>query len=127
MRQWFLAMAIGLTACGTAQAGSTSANLAVSVTVIDQCLIRTENRSASCAGGAAFALGERRERIAVMSDQLTVADEHAHTAEDGSRLGISQSVAGAAGQRGVATADAVVRTIAATSAPIDAVRVTYSF
>jgi hypothetical protein len=120
-------MALGLMACGPAQASSASANLAVSVTVIDLCLIRAESRSASCAGGAAYALGVGRERIAVTSDQLTVADEHAHTAEDGSRLGISRSVAGAAGQRGMAPADGAVRTVAATTAPIDAIRVTYSF
>lgn len=120
-------MAIGLTACGPVQASSVTGNLAVSATVIDQCLIRTESRSASCAGGAVYALGVRRERIAVMSDQLTVADEHAHTVEDGSRLGISQSVAGAAGQREASLADGAVRSVAATAVPIDAIRVTYSF
>lgn len=120
-------MGIGLTTWGPAHAGSASANLAVSVTVIDQCLIRTDSRSASCAGGAAYALGVGRERIAVTSDQLTVADEHAHTAQDGSRLGTSQSVAGAAGQRGIALADGAVRSVAETLAPIDAIRITYSF
>jgi len=119
-------MGIGLTACGPAHAGSASASLAVSVTVIDQCLIRTESRSASCAGGAAYALGVGRERIAIMSDRLTVADEHVHTRGDGSRLGTSQSVAGAAGQRDMALAAGAMRTIEA-AAPIDALRVTYSF
>ena len=114
-------MAIGLMPCGTAQAGSVSANLAVSVTVVDQCLIHSDSRSASCAGGSVFALGEGRDRIAVTRDMLTTADEHAHTAYDGSRLGTSQSVAGAAAQ------DAAVRTVAETRAPIEAIRVTYSF
>ena len=127
MRRWLSAIGIGLTACGPAHAGSASAGLTVSVTVKDQCLIHTESRSASCAGGAAYALGVGRERIAVMSDRLTVSDEHAHTIEDGSRLGISQSVAGAAGQRGMALADGAVRTVAQTIVPIDAIRVTYSF
>ena len=121
MRQWLLAMGIGLTACGTARAASASADLAVSVTVVDQCLIHTDSRSASCAAGSAYALGEGRERIAVTRDLLTTADEHAHTAQDGSRLGTSQSVAGAAGQ------DGAVRAVAATVAPIEAIRVTYSF
>jgi len=127
VRRWLLATGIGLTACGPAHAGSGSANLAVSVTVMDQCLIRTDSRSASCAGGAAYALGVGRERIAVTSDQLTVAEEHGHTAQDGSRLGTSQSVAGAAGQQGIAFTDGAVRTVAETVAPIDALRITYSF
>jgi hypothetical protein len=127
VQRWLLATAIGLTACGPARAGSASADLAVSVTVVDRCLVRTESRSASCAGGAPYALGVGRERIAVTSDQLTVTDEHAHTARDGSRLGTSQSVAGAAGQEDMALADGAVRTIAASSAAIDAIRITYSF
>lgn len=121
MRQWLLAMGIGLMACGTARAGLASANLAVSVTVVDQCLIHTDSRSASCAGGSAYALGERRERIALTSDRLTTADEHAHTAPDGSRLGTSQSVAGAPAQ------DRAVRAVAAMATPIEAIRITYSF
>jgi len=121
VRQWLLAMGIGLAACGTARAGTATADLAVSVTVADQCLIHTDSRSASCAGGAAYALGEGRERVAVMRDQLTTADEHAHTAEYGPRLGISQSVAGGAVQ------DGAVRAVAETVTPIEAIRVTYSF
>lgn len=120
MRQWLVAMGIGLAACGTARAASASADLAVSVAVIDQCLIHTDSRSASCAGGSAYALGEGRERVAVVRDQLTTADERAHTAADGSRLGTSQSVAGGAG-------DNAVRAVAETVTPIEAIRVTYSF
>ncbi len=121
MRRWLLAIGIGLTACGTARAGSASADLAVGVTVIDQCLIHTDSRSVSCAAGSAYAMGESRERIAVTSDRLTTADEHAHTALDGSRLGASQSLAGASAP------DGAVRAIAATAAPVEAIRVTYSF
>ena len=120
-------MAICLTAWVPAHAGSASADLAVSVTVIDQCVIRTESRSASCAGGAGYALGVGRERIAVPGDRLTLADEHAQTAQDGSRRGTSQSVAGAAGRRDVPFAGPALGTIAAPTAPIDAIRVTYSF
>jgi len=126
VRQWLLAVAIGLVACGPAHAGSASANLAVSVSVVDQCLIRTDSRSAVCAGGSAYALGVGRERIAVTSDQLTAADEHAHTASDDPRLGISQSVAGAAGRQDPAVVGSL-RTVAQMAAPIDAIRVTYSF
>lgn len=121
MRQWLVAMGIGLMACGTARAATASADLAISVAVIDQCLIHTDSRSANCAGGSAYALGEGRERIAITRDQLTTTDEHAHTAADGSRLGISQSVAGGAGQ------DSTVRAVAETVTPIEAIRVTYSF
>jgi len=121
VRQWLLAMGIGLTACSTARAASASADLAVSVTVADQCLIRTDSRSANCAGGSAYALGEGRERIAVARDLLTTTDEHAHTAQDGSRLGTSQSVAGVAGQEGA------MRAVAETVTQIEAIRVTYSF
>jgi hypothetical protein len=127
VRQWWVALGVGL-ACAPAYAsGSASANLAVSVTVMDQCLIHSDSRSATCAGGSAFALGVGRERIAVARDQLTTADEHAHTAPDGSRLGTSQSVAGATGQQGLVLAGAAVRSVAETVEPIDALRITYSF
>jgi len=127
VRQWLLAVGIGLAACGPAYAGSVSADLGVSVTVMDRCLIRTESRSASCAGGAPYAVGVGLERIAVTSDQLTGADEHVHTAKDGPRLGISQSVAGAAEREGVAFAGGAMRTVGEAVAPIDAIRITYSF
>jgi len=110
-----------------AHAGSARADLAVSVTVIDQCLIRAESRSASCAGGAAYELGIGRERIDVPADQVTISDEQGHTEQDGSRRGISQSFAGAAGPRDASLAMGAVRTVAATAAPIDAIRITYSF
>lgn len=118
-------MVIGLMASGAAQAGSTSANLTVSVTVSDQCLIHTDSRSASCAGGSAYAVGVGRERIDVTRDQLTAITEHVHTTLDGSRL--SQSVAGTGGQRGVDLVGGAVRTVAETVVPVDAIRVTYSF
>lgn len=108
-----------------AQAGSIGADLAVSVTVIDRCLVHPDSRSANCAGGAAYALGVGRERIALTRDQLTVVEEHAHTAGDGPHLGSFQSIAGLDGRQGFA--DDAVRTVAAASMPIDAIRVTYSF
>lgn len=127
MRQWLLAIWVGVAASVPAHAGSINANLAVTVTVMDQCLIHTENRSASCVGGTPYALGVGRERIAVTSDQLTAVGEHVHTAKDGSRLGISQPVAEATERQGTVLADGAVRTVAETVAPIDAIRVTYSF
>jgi len=72
-------------------------------------------------------LGVGRERIAVASDQLTGADEHVHTSKDGPRLGISQSLAGAAERQDVALAGGAVRTVAEEVASVDAIRVTYSF
>jgi hypothetical protein len=62
------------------------------------------------------------------ADPLTVADEHAHTTQDGSRLGISRSVAGAAaGGQDMLLANGAVRTVAGPIEPVDAIRVTYSF
>jgi len=127
VRQWFLAIGVGLAACAPAYAGSAGADLTVSVTVMDQCLIHTGSRSASCAGGSPYALGVGREKISVTSDQLTAIDEHAHRIQDGPRLGISKSVAGAAGWQGTALGNGAVRTVAETVVPIDAIRVTYSF
>ena len=127
VRHWLLAIGIGLAACAPAYAGSAGADLAVSVTVMDQCLIHTGSRSASCAGGSPYALGVGREKISVTSDQLTATDEHAHTAQDDPRLGISKSVASAAGWQGTALGNSAVRTVAETVVPIDAIRVTYSF
>lgn len=127
MRQWLLAIGIGLAAGEPAYAGAVNANLTVSVTVMDQCVVRTESRSASCAGGTPYALGVGRERIAVASDQLTGADERVHTSKDGPRLGISQSLAGAAERQDVALAGGAVRTVAEEVASVDAIRVTYSF
>ena len=126
MRHWLLAIWVGVAACGSAHAGSVNADLGISVTVVDRCLVRTESRSASCAGGAPYAVGVGRERIAVTSDQLTGADEHVHTANDGPGLGISHPVAGAA-ERQDALAGGAMRTVAEAVAPIDAIRVTYSF
>jgi hypothetical protein len=118
---------MGFAACGRADAGSVNADLAVSVTVVDQCLLHSGNASANCTGGAVYALGVGRERIPVeQSDVLTATDEHAHTSENGPLVTIYQSVTGgAAGPQGFAP-DAV-RTVAATIAPMEAVRVTYSF
>ena len=127
VRQWLVVIGIGLAACAPAHAGSGSANLAVSVTVVDQCMIHTDSRSASCVGGSAYALGVGRERITLLSDRLTVGDEHAHTAQDGPRPGISQSVAGALGQQGTVFANDAVRTVVEARVSIDAIRVTYSF
>jgi len=127
VRQWLWAIGIGLAASAPVHAGSGSANLAVSVTVADRCMIHTDSRSVSCAGGSAYALGVGRERIALASGQLTVGSEHAHTIEDGPHLGVSRSAAGADGRQGTALADGAVRTAAEAVAPVDAIRVTYSF
>jgi len=127
VRHWLWAIGIGLAASAPACAGSGSANLAVSVTVVDRCMIHTNSRSASCAGGSAYALGVGRERIALAGEQLTVGGDHAHTVEDGPHPGVTRSVAGAAGRQVTALADGAVRTVAEAVAPVDAIRVTYSF
>jgi hypothetical protein len=128
VRHWLLAIGIGLAACAPVRAGSASANLAVSVTVMDQCLIQAASRSARCAGNTAYAVAEVRERIAPISDRLTTATEHAHTPDDGPRLGTSLSVAGdGSGRDGARLADAGTRMVSQVSEPIDAIRVTYSF
>lgn len=125
MRRWFLAIWIGLTAFRPAQAGSASANLAVSVAVVDRCLIHTGSRSASCAGGSPYALGIGRERIAVMPGGLTADGDDAQTTQNGSRPGISRSFVGAGAHRD--GDDGAVRTVADATGSVDAIRVTYSF
>jgi hypothetical protein len=127
VRQWLFAAVIGFAACGRADAGSVNADLAVSVTVVDQCLLHSGTASANCTGGAVYALGVGRERVPLAkSDLLTVVDEHAHTSGNGPLVAISQSVAGDdAGARGLGFAPDAVRTVAAAS--VDSIRVTYSF
>ena len=129
MRQWLFVAVTGLLACGRADAGSVDADLAVSVTVVDQCLLHSGTASASCTGGALYALGVGRERIPIAkSDLLTTADEHAHTSRNGPLVPIFQAVAGgAAGSGGLGFAPDAVRTVAATNTPVESIRVTYSF
>ncbi len=129
MRQWLFVVVPGLLVCGRADAGSVNADLAVSVTVVDQCLLHSGTASASCTGGAVYALGVGRERILVAkSDMLTAADEHAHTSRNGPLVTIFQAVAGgAAGPQRLGFAPDAVRTVAATSTPVESIRVTYSF
>jgi hypothetical protein len=120
VRRLFLALGLALAANGQVEAATASASFAVSVTVLDQCLIRAAIRSASCTGGAVYALGIAREKVVPAgSDQLTVADEHAHTARDGPLLATTQPVAGLA-----VDAD---RSVTPPSGAIDAIRITYSF
>lgn len=128
MRQWFLFTGISLLACAPLQAGSASANLMVSVTVMDQCFIHSESRSASCAGGAAYALGVGRERIALPRDQLTASNEHAHRVSDVAASGTSSSLAGQMDAiRDTVLAAGGSGNLADAAGPIEAIRVTYSF
>jgi hypothetical protein len=129
VRQWLFAAVMGFVACGRADAASVNADLAVSVTVVDQCLLHSGTASASCTGGTVYALGVGRERVPVAkSDVLTTADEHAHTSRNGPLDPFFQAVAGgAAGSGGLGFAPDAVRTVAATSTPVESIRVTYSF
>ena len=128
MRRWLVAVIMGFAACGgRAESASLSASLPVSVTVLDQCLVHSTSRSASCTGGAVYALGVAQERVPAASrDRLTLADEHAQASSDGSLVTTSKSVAGGvAGRQGAASE--AVRTVAATVEPVESIRVTYSF
>jgi hypothetical protein len=122
--RWLSGAFLGLAVCGPAEAGSVNADLVVSVTVVDQCLVHSGSASASCTGGAVYALGVGRERVPfAKSDLLTAPDEHAHTSGNGPLVAISQSVAGGIDGPGVAL-DAIR---AVPTAPMESIRVTYSF
>jgi len=129
VRQWLFVAVTGLLACGRADAGSINADLAVSVTVVDRCLLHSGTASASCTGGAVYALGVGRERVPVAkSDLLTATDEHAHTSRNDPLVTTFQAVAGgAAGPGSLGSAPDAVRTVAATDTPVESIRVTYSF
>jgi len=128
MRRWLVAAIMGFAACGDrAESASLSANLPVSVTVLDQCLVHSTNRSASCTGGAVYALGVAQELVPAASrDRLTLADEHAQTSGDGSLVTTSKSVVGdMAGRQGAASGG--VRTVSTAVEAVESIRVTYSF
>jgi hypothetical protein len=120
---------MGLAACSPADAAAADAKLVVSVTVVDQCLLHSGSASASCTGGAVYALGIGRETVSLAkSDVLTTADENAHTSGNGSPVTAPQFVfGGAGGLRGQGYAPDAVRTVAATAFPLESIRITYSF
>jgi hypothetical protein len=125
VRHWYGLLIVMLAGGGQAEAEMAKANFAVSVTVVDQCLVRSLTRSASCTGHAAYAVDVARERLALAAiGQLTRTGEHAHTSADGSPAAISMSVADGQGVGLAATAE---RSAAPASDQVEAIRVTYSF
>jgi hypothetical protein len=118
---------MGVVAWGRAEAASVSADLAVSVTVFDQCLIHSASRSASCTGGAVYAVDVRRDGASpVNTDQLTMAGERAHTTADGQGIATSRALSSGDGPRHDAAAGDGLRTVSAEDAA-GPIRVTYSF
>jgi hypothetical protein len=111
------------------EAAAISANLAVSVTVLDECVLHSLNRSATCNGGSLYAVGVAREtRETVRSDQLTMNGEHVQTSVDGARVyTTSQGFAVTQAHHDVASASSDVRPVQQSLAPQQLVRVTYSF
>ena len=125
MRYRHLLLGLGLAACGKAQAGSVQASFVVTVTVVDQCIVRPLSRSASCTGQAAYAIGVAREKIDLSTGgQLTHANEHVHTAIDGPLIATSMP-AGDGQDTGLAAIAG--RSVTPASNQIEATRVTYSF
>jgi len=129
MARWFGAICAVALASGGARAGAISANMAVSVTVLDQCLIHSLSRSASCSGGAVYAVGVSREAVTpVESDRLTASDEHVHTSANGARVSTISPMFAVAGSRlETASASLGQRSVEQQAAPVETLRVTYSF
>jgi hypothetical protein len=130
VRQWQLVAVAAVAACGRAEAETIQASFAVSVTVVDQCIVRPTIRSATCTGGADYAVGVAREKVSVPTRvQLTNIGEHVHTSGDGPLIATSSSAAGlsAAGGQIVGLAGIADRSVAPGFDQVDAVRITYSF
>jgi len=130
MVRWLGALCIAAFTAGGAQAGAISANMAVSVTVLDQCLVHSLSRSATCSGGAVYAVGVARETVALaQSDLLTVSEEHVHTSADGARIyTISQGFAATGLRHDAVSASASPPSVERQQfGPVESVRITYSF
>ena len=130
MARWLGILCVVALAAGNARAGAISAHLAVSVTVLDQCVIHSLDRSANCSGGAVYAVGVARELVTPAEiDQLTASDEHVHTTADGARVyTTSQGFGDTALRHDTALVSASQSSMERQSfAPTESLRVTYSF
>jgi len=129
MARWLGATAIAALASGAAQAAAISADLSVSVTVLDQCVVHSLNRSATCSTGALYAVGVARERQAsVDSDQLTMSGEHVQTSANGARVYTTSQAFAAIGPRHDAmSASPGSQPVQQRLASEQLVRVTYAF
>jgi len=87
MARWLGAISVAALVSGGAQAAAISADLTISVTVLDQCVIHSLSRSASCSSGAPYAVGIARETVRLAErDQLTAGGEPVQTLTDGARI-----------------------------------------
>lgn len=130
MARWLGILCVVALASGDARAGAISANMAVSVTVLDQCVIHSLNQSANCSGGAVYAVGVARELVTPAEiDQLTATGEHVHTTGDGARVYTTSQGFGDTGLRhDAASVSASQPSIERQPfAPTESLRVTYSF
>lgn len=130
MARWLGFICVVALASANAQAGAISANMAVTVTVLDQCLVHSLSRSANCSGGAVYAVGVAKELVTpVETDQLTASDEHVHTSADGARVYTTSQGFGDTGQRhdGASVSSSLQPIERQPSAPAESLRVTYSF
>jgi len=130
MVRWLGAFCIAAFAAGGGQAGAISADMTVSVTVLDQCLVHSLSRSATCSGGAVYAVGVARETVApAQSDQLTASDEHVHTSANGADIyTISQGFAASGLRHDAASAPSGLPSVEQQQfGSAEAVRITYSF
>jgi hypothetical protein len=100
MARWLGAILVAASLSGGVQAAAISADLRVSVTVLDQCVIHSLSRSASCSSGAPYAVGVAREAVRLAErDQLTAGDEPVQTSADGARIYTTSQGFGTTGSR----------------------------
>lgn len=100
MARWLGAISVAALVSGGAQAAAISADLTISVTVLDQCVIHSLSRSASCSSGAPYAVGIARETIRLAErGQLTAGNEPVQTSTDGARVYTTSQGSGATGSR----------------------------
>jgi len=129
MARWLGAISAAALASSSAQAAAISADLSVSVTVLDQCVVHSLNHSATCNTGAPYAVGVARETQTVAdSDQLTASGEHVQTFTDGARVYTTSQAFAAIGPRHDAmSASPGSQPVQQRLASEQLVRVTYAF
>lgn len=146
MRKWLATIALGFLACGRVEAGTASARLMVSATVVDRCIvgaIPSANAGARgglvdhCQWGTPYAIALSSERVAVpvlSTAQLTSYGEGVQSMHDAgassvtglTSVGRATADDGTGASGGIALSAYGAATVA-TARTIDAVRVTVSF
>jgi len=129
MARWLGTISAAALVTGGAQAAAIRADLTVSVTVLDQCMIHSLSQSASCSSGAPYAVGIARETLKLAErGQLTAGGEPVQTSADGARIyTTSQAFAAMAQRHDAASSSMDSQQGQQQLGPDQVVRVTYSF